>query len=111
MIRLVLILLLVAPVALGATTRPATTQSLEQALAQHKQEQEREYLNQLKAAPELKLSTGQITDIFEFSIDKDVLLVRPKLAGTSGQARCTVKGITGPCSVAIFEDTRAPGGG
>jgi hypothetical protein len=111
MIRLALILLLIAPVVSGATTRPATTQSLEQALAQHKREQEQEYLDQLKPAPELKLSTGQITDIFEFSIEKDLLIVRPKLTGTNGQARCTVKGIVGPCSVAIFEDTHAPGGG
>src|SRR5690349_16929972 len=108
MIRMLLILLLVAPVALCATTRPATTQSLEQALAQHKRAQQQEYLDQLKPAPELKLPTGQITDIFEFSIEKDLLIVRPTLTGTNGQARCTVKGITGPCSVAIFEDKHAP---
>src|SRR5690242_12617973 len=111
MIRVVLIVLLMAPVVLGATTRPATTQSLEQALAQHKQEQQQEYLDQFKSAPVLKLPTGQISDIFEFTIEKDLLIVRPKLTGTNGQARCTVKGIVGPCSVAIFEDTHAPGGG
>src|SRR2546429_7028501 len=105
MMRVLLVPVLLAPLALGATTRPATTQSLEQALAQHKREQEQEYLDQLKSAPELKLPTGQITDIFEFSIEKDLLIVRPKLTGTNGQERCTVIGITGTCSIALFEDT------
>src|SRR5438034_6099614 len=43
----------------------------------------------LKSAPELKLPTGQITDIFEFSIEKDLLIVRPKLAGTNGDRKST----------------------
>src|SRR5262249_4706739 len=111
MYRLCLILLLLAPVTFAATSQPATTQSLEDALQQHKREQQHEYLDQLKSFPELKLPTGAITDIFEFSIDKDLLIVHPKLTGTNGQSRCTIKGISGPCSVAVFEDAHAPGGG
>src|SRR4051812_41467557 len=95
---IVLLTLLVGSFSHAATTQPATTQSLEQALVQHKLEQKLEYLNQLRELPELKLPTGQISDIFEFTIEKDLLMVRPKLPGTNGQVRCTVKGLDGLCS-------------
>ena len=57
------------------------------------------------------LPTGTISDIFEPSIEKEMIVVRPKLAGTDGQMRCTVKGLTGPCTVAIFAEHNAPDGG
>ena len=110
--RLILLLIPMIPVSLiAATTRPATTQSLEEQLAQHKAQEQREYLSQIQAAPELMLPTGTISDIFEPSIEKEMIVVRPKLAGTDGQMRCTVKGLTGPCTVAIFAEHNAPDGG
>src|SRR4051812_2828937 len=104
------LLVLLAATASGATTRPATTQSLEQQLARHKEDERLEYLDQIKSAPDLKLPTGKITDIFMLSLENDQLVVHPKLAHTEGQMRCTVKGLTGPCIVAVFTGQNVPGG-
>src|SRR4051794_8480508 len=112
MARLLLVaLLLIASISQAATTRPATTQSLEQDLAQHKSEQQQEYLKQLGLMPQVRLPTGQITDIFEFVIEKDLIIVHPKLTGTDGPSRCDVMGMAGPCSVTVSEDKNAPGSG
>src|SRR4051812_829440 len=105
MMRLALLLLLVPCIA--ATTRPATTQSLEQQLAQHKLEEQKTYLAQVNDTPELKLPTGAITDIFEITLEQDRLIVHPKLAGNDGQQHCTVKGIAGPCIVMVASDRMA----
>jgi hypothetical protein len=63
------------------------------------------------ACPELKLPTGTISDLFDLSIENDQLVVTPKLSSTDGQMRCTIKGLAGPCTVGIFADKNAPGGG
>ena len=112
MIRSVLcISLLFAIVATGATTHPATTQSLEQQLAQHKREQHQEYLAEISSDPELTLPHHAISDIFGLSIEKDLIQVHPKLTHTDGQMRCTINGIEGPCTVAVFTEKNVPGGG
>jgi hypothetical protein len=94
----------------AATTRPATTQSLEQQLAEHKQQEKRDYLKQIALAPKLQLPHNRTTDLFELYIDKGLLLVHPKIDATENQMRCTIEGIEGPCVINGFKD-RAPGGG
>ena len=60
-----LIALMLARIAPATTPHPATTQSLEPQLAQHKKEQQQEYLSQISSAPELKLPNGAISDNFQ----------------------------------------------
>src|SRR5689334_14540165 len=102
MLRLALVLLLIPCIA--ATTQPATTQSLEQQLAQHKLEEQKSYLDTIKDTPELRLPNGAITDIFEIALEQDRLVVHPKLTGDNTQQHCTIKGIQGPCLVMIASD-------
>jgi hypothetical protein len=106
-----LILPLTTGVSLSATTQPATTQSPEQILAQHKQDEKQQYLQGLSGLPELKLPNGQISDIFQLSIQNDNLAIEPKLAKTDLQMQCHVKGLEGPCSVFAFGEHNVPGGG
>jgi hypothetical protein len=103
--------LLLALNALGATTRPATTQSVEEQLAQHKRDEQRDYLAQIQGTPEIKLPTGKISDIFDLTIDNGQLSVRPRLSPTDGPSRCTVQGLAGPSTIAIFTEQNVPDGG
>src|SRR4051812_26803205 len=94
----------------ATTSRAATTQSLEQQLQAHKQEEQQKYLQELMALPELKLPNQSITDLVDVSVDKGMIAVRPKMKGTDGSMRCTIKGIEGPCQVSIFADKHSPDG-
>src|SRR5436190_20246025 len=106
----IIAILAFAVTTLAATTKPATTQSAEELLATHKLEQKQEYLKALNDSPELKLPTGQVSDIFELSMDGGKILVQPVLAATEGQVRCTVKGLAGPCALTVFADRQVPDG-
>ncbi|HEX3358990.1 MAG TPA: hypothetical protein VHS31_18570 [Tepidisphaeraceae bacterium] len=110
--RLATLLILTLPaITFGATTQPAATQSIEQQLAGHKQQEQQEYLKGLDGLPELKLPNDQISDIFVLSIENDNLAIDPKLDKTELQMQCHVKGLVGPCSVFAFTERNAPDGG
>src|SRR5262252_8698650 len=102
-------ILLMARSLSATTTQPATTQSAEQLLAQHKQQQREEYVKNLNESPELKLPTGRISDIFELTNDVGRIVVRPVLSATDGQVRCSVKGLLGQCAVSVFPERQVPG--
>lgn len=113
---LVLTVLLLTRNTFAATTRPAkvqpaTTQSLEQQLAVHKLNEQKEFLAQVNPLPELKLPTGQISDLFDLYIEKDLILVRPKIDPTSQPMRCVVQGLAGPSTISVTPEHNAPGNG
>jgi hypothetical protein len=110
-VKLILLLMLCTalPARSAPSSRPATTQSMEQQLAEHKELEKQKYLHEIMALPELTLPHGSINDIFAVAVENDMITVQPRMPGTDGAMRCDIQGIVGPCQVAIYADR--PSGG